>query len=141
MRSCASTGTRARPPSGLARLVFESIYTDDIPTTFTGGTRISARVVLNASVSTNLTRISALKRWLPFQDVVLSVGGTNLTDASVRDAVTRLVGAVLAEQHDDWVEGRRYFSLDVLAQARARGATEPPALPAPTLDTDLEPAA
>ncbi len=75
------------PPSGLARLVFESIYTDEIPTTFTGGTKISARVVLNASLSTNLTRISALQRWLPFEDVVLSVGGTNLTDASVRDAV------------------------------------------------------
>jgi len=35
-----------------------------------------------------------------------------------REAITRLVGAVLAEQHDEWAEGRRYFSLDVLKKAR-----------------------
>jgi len=35
-----------------------------------------------------------------------------------RDAIVRLVGAVLAEQHDEWAEGRRYFSLDVLKKAR-----------------------
>jgi transposase-like protein len=35
-----------------------------------------------------------------------------------RHSVTRLVGAVLAEQHDEWAEGRRYFALDVLAKSR-----------------------
>jgi transposase-like protein len=37
-----------------------------------------------------------------------------------RAAVTRLVGAVLAEQHDEWAEGRRYFALDVLSRSRIR---------------------
>ena len=44
-----------------------------------------------------------------------------------RDSLIRLVGAVLAEQHDEWTEGRRYLGLDVLARSRvtlAPGATE-----------------
>jgi putative transposase len=36
-----------------------------------------------------------------------------------RDAIIRLVGAVLAEQHDEWTEQRRYLGLDVLKQCRA----------------------
>ena len=35
-----------------------------------------------------------------------------------RDALIRLVGAVLAEQHDERTEGRRYLGLDVLARSR-----------------------
>src|SRR3954447_1929837 len=35
-----------------------------------------------------------------------------------RNSITRLVGAVLAEQHDEWAEGRRYLGLDLLTRAR-----------------------
>lgn len=35
-----------------------------------------------------------------------------------RAAIVRLVGAVLAEQTDEWAEGRRYLGLDILTRCR-----------------------
>ena len=50
-----------------------------------------------------------------------------------RAAITRLVGAVLAEQTDEWAEGRRYLGLDVLVRCRltlvAAPADQPHELP------------
>ena len=35
-----------------------------------------------------------------------------------RNSVIRLLGAVVAQQHDEWADGRRYLGLDVLARCR-----------------------
>jgi transposase-like protein len=35
-----------------------------------------------------------------------------------RTAIIRLVGAVLAEQHDEWAQGRRSLALDLLNRSR-----------------------
>ena len=46
-----------------------------------------------------------------------------------REAIVRLVGAVLAEQTDEWAEGRRYLGLEVLARCRVNIV--------PTTDTEI----
>jgi putative transposase len=54
-----------------------------------------------------------------------------------RDALIRLVGAVRAEQSDEWTEGRRYMGLDLLAKSRIRiVTTEPDPTDQPTATTE-----
>ena len=62
---------------------------------------------------------------------------TSSASSPTATPLIRLVGAVLAEQHDEWAESRRYLGLDVLSKSRARprltnrtGGTTPAALTA-----------
>jgi transposase-like protein len=51
-----------------------------------------------------------------------------------RTALVRLVGAVLAEQHDESTEMPRYIGLDILAKSRLTKSTDPdPADPEVTI--------
>lgn len=54
-----------------------------------------------------------------------------------RDALVRLVGAVLAEQHDEWIEGRRYLGLEVLKRARLTAVSDPTAAPGEVSTSDI----
>jgi len=54
-----------------------------------------------------------------------------------RDALIRLVGAVLAEQHDEWIEGRRYLGLEVLKRARVTVVPDPATAPEEVPTSDI----
>jgi putative transposase len=45
--------------------------------------------------------------------------GTSSASSPTATPLIRLVGAVLAEQHDEWAESRRCLGLDVLSKSRA----------------------
>jgi len=55
-----------------------------------------------------------------------------------RTSLIRLVGAVLAEQNDEWIEGRRYLGLDVLARSRVTLITTEPTSTEVTTTDDLQ---
>ncbi len=57
-----------------------------------------------------------------------------------RDSLIRLVGAVLAEQHDEWVEGRRYLGLEVLARSRVTAVPDTASSGEEVTSTDTIPA-
>lgn len=45
-------------------------------------------------------------------------------------SIKRLVGAVLMEQHDDWIQGKRYMTLETMAEVSGVSELTPAALPA-----------
>lgn len=45
-------------------------------------------------------------------------------------SIQRLVGAVLMEQHDDWIQGKRYMTLETMAEVSGASELTPAALPA-----------
>ena len=76
------------PPSGLLKLVGESVTTSPIPAGFSGNRIIPGRTVYHASAVFDLARIPGLPDDLLLRSrrVLLSVNGTNLSDQAVRDA-------------------------------------------------------
>jgi putative transposase len=57
---------------------------------------------------------------------------TDVVGIFPENALIRLVGAVVAEQHDEWTEGRRYLGLDVLARSRMTVVPDPTNAATPT---------
>ncbi len=59
-------------------------------------------------------------------------------DLPHRTSSTRLVGTVLAEQHDEWTEMRRYIGIDIIARSRLQIITTDPTADTSELTENLE---
>jgi hypothetical protein len=74
-----------------------------------------------------------------FIDALMGAEADALCGAPYGQVSTERTKAVLAEQHDDWIEGRRYLGLDILAKARLTAITDATsAIEEVTPDTDLK---
>jgi vitamin B12 transporter len=75
-------------PGGPFRLATDTRYVSEIPADQSGRTFISGRQTWDASVTLDVNQIPWLGRRIPTRKLLLSVIGANLTDVSVRDALS-----------------------------------------------------
>ena len=68
------------------RIFGERHFTSEIPVTFDGLTRVSARAVYDVGLVLDLLRLPLLRGRLPGASLLCSVTANNVTDQSVRDA-------------------------------------------------------
>ncbi len=73
-------------PEGFWKLVGEVHHVGEIPVSPTGRSVVADRTTYDASLAFRLSHIRWVRERLRLRDLIVSVGGTNLTDQAVRDA-------------------------------------------------------